>query len=253
MIGPAVELSAQQRRLEVVQLELAAQAQELVVAARRGLQATPWLDLGLAREPLANRVVRQREPGRVEQVEVVGEDRRVVTALQRMVREEDVERAASIEHLDVGDDPLERHVVAEVAIDAVQAGGTAGDVVGLLLDDEAEAGQDRSCGRTFALALGAHGTAVSRSGYAGRRRRSRQTTASCRSRPARSRPSPRAGAAGSAARCAARRAGGRASWVCADRPESSSESAESSLDSRSSKKWASVPSSSTCSLGLRIG
>ena len=159
---PASQEFPQQGGIEVAQLELAAQPQELVVAARCRLQATPRLHLDLGGEPRANLVVRQREPGRIEQVEVVREDRRVVTAFQRVIREEHVECSALVEHVDVGDHALEPHVVAIVAVEAVQARGSARFVIGLLLDDEAASSRsNRPRSRTVALVLGAHGTAVS--------------------------------------------------------------------------------------------
>ena len=96
----------------------------------------------------------QVEPGRVEHVEVVGEDRGVIASLQRVVGEKHVERPTLIQRMDVGNDALERHFVAVVAIHAVQAGGSAGDVVRLLLDDEAEARRRRSRSAPLALVLG---------------------------------------------------------------------------------------------------
>jgi hypothetical protein len=64
-----------------------------------------------------------------------------------MVREKDVERAAGLEHRELGDDLRQRDVFAIVAVDALQARGAAGDVVRLLLDDEAEARLNGSRGR----------------------------------------------------------------------------------------------------------
>jgi hypothetical protein len=55
--------------------------------------------------------------------------------------------------MDVRDDALERHIVAEVAVDTVQACGPTGHVIGLLLDDEPESRRGRARGRGLALAL----------------------------------------------------------------------------------------------------
>jgi hypothetical protein len=57
--------------------------------------------------------------------------------------------------VDVGNQRLERDVVAVMAVDAVQARWAAGDVVGLLLDDEAEPRLGGARRRSFALVLGA--------------------------------------------------------------------------------------------------
>src|SRR6185503_7464303 len=197
----ALQELAQQRRLEIAQHQAAAEPQELVVAARRRLQPLPGFALRLRREARADLVVRQIEPGGVEEIEVVGVDRDVIAARERVVGKEHVERAAALaEHADVGDDVREQYVVAVVAIDAVETGGAARDVVGLLLDDKAEPGSGGPCGQTFALVLGA---------------RQGVTKASCRSRPARSRPSRTTAVAAIAARCAALLVGEPASWACA--------------------------------------
>jgi hypothetical protein len=72
-----------------------------------------------------------------------------------VIREEYVERAALIEHVDIGNEALEGDVVAVVTIDPVQTRRTAGDVIGLLLDDETEPRLGGTCRRTLALVLGA--------------------------------------------------------------------------------------------------
>ena len=127
------------------------------------------------------------------------------------------------------------HLVAIVAIDAVQARRTACDVVGLLLEDETErpGSTGRAAGRLRSVSLTATAPFYRLTDW--RRVRHRQvvagsggtTTASYRSRLARSRPSRTVGVAAYLARCGARRVVGRVFWagvgrVCSNRRRSSS-------------------------------
>src|SRR5206468_1550657 len=83
--------------LEVAELERAAEPQELVVAARCDLQARSLLHRRLRSEPRADVFGPQSKPSRIEQLEVVREQRDPIAALERVIREEHVERAAGIE------------------------------------------------------------------------------------------------------------------------------------------------------------
>src|SRR6185295_19312391 len=66
-----------------------------------------------------------------------GVQRGAVAAPQRVHAEHDLERAAALlEHRDLVDQARERQIVAEVAVDRVQAGRPAGLVVRLALDLE---------------------------------------------------------------------------------------------------------------------
>ncbi len=101
----ALQVLAQQRRIEVAELERAAEPQELVVASSGGLQARPLLRGGLGPELGPDLLGRQREPCRIEDLEVVREQRDLVAAIERMVREKHVERAAAIEPMQLGSRP----------------------------------------------------------------------------------------------------------------------------------------------------
>ena len=74
-----------------------------------------------------------------------------------MIGEKYVQRAALGERLEVGDDARERNVVSVVTVDPVQARGAAGDIVGLLLDEESKPGLRGSRSGAIALVLGANG------------------------------------------------------------------------------------------------
>ena len=118
--------------------ELASESQEVVVAGRCRLQALPRLRFGLGTQPGADLLGRQLEPRRIEQLQVVGVERDVVAARERVVREKHVERASAIEHLHLRNDGRERYVVAVVPVDAVQACRAARLVVRLRLDGKTE-------------------------------------------------------------------------------------------------------------------
>src|SRR5690606_15087727 len=76
-------------------------------------------------------------------------ERHAVAALERVIRKKDVERAAFVEHADVGDHVVKLDRIAVVAIDAVQTRWPARYVVRLRLYGESEARHiERPSGQT---------------------------------------------------------------------------------------------------------
>ena len=90
-------------------------------------------------DPFADVEAWRGEPGRIEDAQVVGADRRAIAAAQRVVGEEHVGGAAGRRARDLVDQLRQRHVVAPVAIDRVQAGRSAREVVRLWPDLDVQA------------------------------------------------------------------------------------------------------------------
>ncbi len=76
------------------------------------------------------------EPRRVEEFEVVGEDRRLETVAECVGSQLNREGPPSFELVDFLGDLLQRHLDAEVAIHRVEACGSASAAVGLGVDGE---------------------------------------------------------------------------------------------------------------------
>jgi hypothetical protein len=99
---------------------------ELQVALGGMLQPVILLDFALAAQPIGNVDV-TREPGRVEDVEIVGVDGRLLALAQGVAGQEHGKGAAPVlELLRAGDDRVQRLLAAPVAIEGMQTGWAAG-------------------------------------------------------------------------------------------------------------------------------
>src|SRR5690606_30033776 len=134
--------------------------EELDVAAGREPQLRRALRPSLRDQLLAYRGRLQREPGRIEQRQVVRVERYAIAALERMIREKHVERTALVEHTDIGDDPIEVDRIPVVPVDAVQTRRPARHVVRLRLDRHEPRLVERASGKASPRRLAARHAAT---------------------------------------------------------------------------------------------
>ncbi len=133
----ALEISPHERRSQIFELHPAALVQIVEVRVdgdvelRRAL--VRFLPVEASSQVEGLRGVRGK-PARVEDLEVVGIDRRPISARERVTGEKDREGSTAGEPSRLGDHPLEREIVAIVTIDGIEAGGAARRIVGLRTD-----------------------------------------------------------------------------------------------------------------------
>ena len=227
--NPALQVFAQQRRLEVAQRSLPPSRRNSSyprVAICRRFQRRLIRACAASRSRICSR-------GRSNQVgsntlKVVGDQRDLVAAMERVIGEEHIERAAVIGHLEIT-----RHLAPETPCPRSDGRSRAGmrrrkyrRRAAARLRTPSPA-RPVASGRRAIFVLGSHRVhrrCFARCGgwHCGPLRPARAaesdqpTRASCRSRLARSRPSRRVDAATSAARCAARLVVGRVACVGGD-------------------------------------
>lgn len=145
--GRTFQESQDQGDRQVFKPDLAAFLEKRDVSVGRLLQFGMMFDFFL-RPQLVREIDSGLKPGRIENLEIVGKDGNVVTPAQSVAAQKHAQGPAAFQLRNVGDDVAKRKLISIVAIDGVEAGRAASEIVGLrqdfnpgLHDDQSSAGK----------------------------------------------------------------------------------------------------------------